>query len=251
VNARGVLDIDRTSESEACLLPPPTLVPRHPEEAMRAMHVQARSIGRQLLPAAIRAGRVIAIGRGLDPRHIVDVGRALAAGGVHVFEVTLDSEAALDTIRSLRDRFAEEELVIGAGTVLDAASVDAACDAGARFIVSPVVDAAVIERAVAAGVPVMPGAFTPTEILRAWEAGASAVKLFPAAAVGPSFIRELRGPLPQIPIVPTGGVTLESAAAYLEAGAVAIGLGGWLTGSGDPAIVEARARALTDAIAAG
>ena len=95
----------------------------------------------------------------------------------------------------------------------------------------------------------VPGAFTPTEILAAWRAGAAAVKLFPASAVGPTFVREVRGPLPGIPLIPTGGVTAETAPAFIAAGAVAVGIGSWLTGSGDPAVVEERAAELVAAVA--
>jgi 2-dehydro-3-deoxyphosphogluconate aldolase/(4S)-4-hydroxy-2-oxoglutarate aldolase len=206
--------------------------------------------GRPQLPAEIRDGRVIAIGRGLDPATILDIGTALVAGGVRAFEVTLNSDGALAAIAALRVRFEDGELLVGAGTVLDVAGVDDAISAGAQFIVTPVVDLAVIGRSVAAGIPVVPGGFSPTEIKACWDAGASAVKLFPASAVGPSFVRELRGPLPAIPLIPTGGVTIENAPAYIAAGAVAVGLGSWLTGPGDPVVVEARARELTAAIAA-
>jgi 2-dehydro-3-deoxyphosphogluconate aldolase / (4S)-4-hydroxy-2-oxoglutarate aldolase len=205
---------------------------------------------RRALPAAIREGRIVAIGRGLRASRISDVGRALVAGGVHAFEVTLNSDAAFDAIRTLRGQFADDELLVGAGTTPDVDGVDGAIDAGARFIVTPVVDVAVVERAIRAGLPIVPGAFTPTEIRLAWQAGASAVKLFPASAVGPSFVREMRGPLPEIPLVPTGGVTVETAAAWIEAGAVAVGMGSWLTGSGDPVTIESRAREVVAAIAA-
>jgi 2-dehydro-3-deoxyphosphogluconate aldolase/(4S)-4-hydroxy-2-oxoglutarate aldolase len=135
--------------------------------------------------------------------------------------------------------------------VLDAATAQRAVDAGARFVVSPTVEPEVLAVTAAAGVASLPGAMTPTEVLAAWRLGASAVKLFPASAVGPSFVRELHGPLPDVPIVPTGGISAADAAAYLEAGAVAVGIGGWLTGSGDPSIVRERARALAAAVGAG
>jgi 2-dehydro-3-deoxyphosphogluconate aldolase/(4S)-4-hydroxy-2-oxoglutarate aldolase len=205
--------------------------------------------GRLPLPAAIRDGRVIAIGRGLDPNRIVDIGGALVAGGAHAFEVTLNSDGALGAIAALRARFDPDELLVGAGTVLDVAGVDAALAAGAQFIVTPVVDLLVIARAVEADVPIVPGGFSPTEIKAAWDAGASAVKLFPASAVGPAFVRELRGPLAEIKLIPTGGLTIDTATAWIEAGAVALGMGSWLTGTADPVIVEERARLLVAAIA--
>lgn len=204
-----------------------------------------------VLPEPILAGRAIAIARGLDPALVPDIGRALIAGGIRAFEVTLNSEGALEVIGALRRRFAPEELLVGAGTVLDLPELDAAIDAGAQFIVTPVIDLAVIDRAVARGVPVLPGAFSPTDVLAAWRAGAAAVKLFPASVLGPAFVRELRGPLPDIPVVPTGGISADNAAAFIAAGAAAIGIGSWLTGSADPGRIEARARELSSAIADG
>src|SRR5439155_6667975 len=125
----------------------------------------------------------------------------------------------------------------GAGTVLDEASAEEAIRAGATFLVMPHLDDHLVRWAVERGVPAFPGAFSPTEILSAWRAGASAVKLFPASAVGPAFVREFRGPFPEIPLIPTGGVTLESAEAFVTAGATALGLGSWLMGGHDAALV--------------
>jgi 2-dehydro-3-deoxyphosphogluconate aldolase/(4S)-4-hydroxy-2-oxoglutarate aldolase len=201
-------------------------------------------VGRPPIPASIAQGRVIAIGRHLDPASVLAIGAALAAGGIHAFEVTLNSASALEVIAALTARFEPDELMVGAGTVLDEAQAQAAVDAGARFLVMPHFDARIVEWAVRHDVPVFPGAFTPTEILAAWRAGASAVKLFPASAVGPTFLRELRGPLPQIPLIPTGGVTVDNAPAFLAAGALAVGMGSWLTGGGDPAVIRARATAV-------
>ena len=110
----------------------------------------------------------------------------------------------------------------------------------------PHLDADLVEWAAARGIPAFPGAATPTEIFAAWRAGAAAVKLFPASSAGPGFVRELRGPFPDIPVLPTGGVTLETAPAFITAGAVAVGMGGWLIGDGDPAGIRARARQVTD-----
>jgi 2-dehydro-3-deoxyphosphogluconate aldolase/(4S)-4-hydroxy-2-oxoglutarate aldolase len=106
----------------------------------------------------------------------------------------------------------------------------------------PHTDPALIAWAAQRGVPVFPGAFSPTEVLAAWRAGAAAVKLFPASVVGPAFVRESRGPFPEIPLIPTGGLTAENAAAFVEAGAAAVGMGGWLMGDGQPAGIEQRAR---------
>lgn len=195
---------------------------------------------RLAVPDAIIRSRVIAIARGLDPESLIRIGEGLAGGGVGAFEVTLNSPGALRALEALAARFGAEELLIGAGTVLTIAEARAAIAAGARFIVMPHTDPALIEYAATRGIPAFPGAFTPTEILAAWRAGAAAAKLFPASAVGPLFVRELRGPLPDIPLVPTGGVTIETAPRFIAAGAVAVGLGSWLTGDGDPAGIAER-----------
>ena len=203
---------------------------------------------RQAVPEAILDGRVVAIARGLDPSRMVDIAGALIDGGVGAFEVTLNSRSALDAIAAVRAAVPAGRLLVGAGTVLDRASAEAAVGAGAQFLVMPHTDLGLVEWAAGRGLPVFPGAFTPSEILAAWRAGATAVKLFPASAVGPSFVRELRGPLPEIPLIPTGGVTAENAPDFIRAGAVAVGLGSWLTGAGDPAAIRARATQLTEAI---
>ena len=206
---------------------------------------------RQPIPAQILAGRAIAIGRGLAPERVVEIGAGLVAGGIRAFEITLNSPAALTAIASLSGRFDADELLIGAGTVLTMEAANAAIDAGARFIVMPHLDPEIVATLALRGIAVFPGAFTPTEILRAWRAGATAVKLFPASAVGPTFVRELRGPLPEIPLIPTGGVTIETAPAFIAAGAAAIGIGSWLTGSGNPPEIAERGASLAAALRAG
>jgi 2-dehydro-3-deoxyphosphogluconate aldolase / (4S)-4-hydroxy-2-oxoglutarate aldolase len=198
-------------------------------------------VDRSPVPVAIAGPRVIAIGRRLDPTAIPAIGEALVAGGIRAFEITMDSAGATGAITALARRFTPEELLVGAGTVLDVERADAACAAGARFLVMPHLDREVLAWAVEHGVPVFPGALTPTEIVEAWRAGATAVKVFPASAVGPAFIRELRGPLREVPLIPTGGVTVDDAGAFLSAGAVAVGLGSWLTGGGDPSVIRGRA----------
>jgi len=203
---------------------------------------------RPAIPAPILEGRVIAIGRGLPPDRLVPIAEGLAGGGVRAFEITLDSPNALVAIERLTAHFDPDELIVGAGTVMTVDAARAAIDAGARFIVMPHTDVALIETALDLGIPAFPGAFTPTEVLLAWRAGAAAVKLFPASAVGPSFVRELRGPLPEVPLIPTGGVTVETAPAFIAAGAVAIGIGSWLTGGGDPVVIGERGRQLVDAL---
>ena len=173
---------------------------------------------------------------------------ALVAGGVRAFEVTLDSPDAMAAIRTLATQYSDGSLLVGAGTVLDVASATAAVAAGASFLVSPHTDRELIRWAVAQRIPIFPGAFTPSEILAAWRAGASAVKLFPASTVGPSYLRELRGPLAEIPLIPTGGVTGENAAAFIAAGALGVGVGGWLFATGSPDLIRQRAAQLISAV---
>jgi 2-dehydro-3-deoxyphosphogluconate aldolase/(4S)-4-hydroxy-2-oxoglutarate aldolase len=200
------------------------------------------------VPDAIGGPRIIAIARGLEPDRLARIADGLLAGGIHAFEVTLDSPGALPAIESLVRRFEESPLRIGAGTVLDVAAARSAVGSGAAFIVSPHGDATIVRWAVAAGVPVVPGAMTPTEIVAMWTAGATAVKIFPASAVGPSFIREVRGPLRHVPLIATGGITAETIGGYIAAGVTAVGMGSWLSGDGDPAGIAARAAEALQAI---
>lgn len=176
---------------------------------------------------------VFAILRRLAPEHAVEIAQAIARAGIPALEITLDSPGALDVIRTLRAQLPNTS--VGAGTVLEVAAVEAAARAGAQFVVSPNVDEAVIAAAVAAGVPALPGAATATEAMRAWRAGATLVKLFPAAAGGPALVRAIREPLPMIPLVAVGGVDGSNARAYLDAGASAVGIGSWLTAGGSSA----------------
>jgi 2-dehydro-3-deoxyphosphogluconate aldolase/(4S)-4-hydroxy-2-oxoglutarate aldolase len=178
---------------------------------------------------------------------------AVMEGGISIFEITMTVPDALGVIRALVERFGDRA-VVGAGTVLDAAGAQACIAAGAAFIVSPGFDAGTVAAARAADVAVAPGALTPTEVITAWNAGADIVKIFPASAVGGApYLRALRGPLPQVKLMPTGGVNVNTAAAYLEAGAVALGVGSELVdpaalARGEDALLTARARALVDAV---
>ncbi|MEO5885175.1 MAG: bifunctional 4-hydroxy-2-oxoglutarate aldolase/2-dehydro-3-deoxy-phosphogluconate aldolase, partial [Candidatus Limnocylindrales bacterium] len=139
-------------------------------------------------------------------------------------------------------------IAIGAGTVLSVEAAVRAIDAGATFLVSPHLDCEVVRWAAERGIPFLPGTATPTEVLAAWRAGAAAVKIFPASALGPSFLRELRGPFPDIPLQPTGGISVEDAGDYIRAGAIAVGMGSWLFAGGTPASIAGRARQATDAV---
>ena len=197
-------------------------------------------MSRPPIPAEISAGGVIAIGRRLELSSILQVADALVAGGVRAFEVTLNSPDALAAISALVQRHSDGTLLVGAGTVFDIAGATAAVEAGARFLVSPHTDVELVRWAVAQKIPIFPGAFTPSEILAAWRAGASAVKLFPASAVGASYVREMRGPLDGVPLIPTGGVTADNASAFIAAGAVALGVGSWLTAGGSVDLIRER-----------
>ena len=195
------------------------------------------------VPHRIVESGVVAIGRRLDPRSVVRIGEGLATAGIGAFEITVGSPGALDAIAALHARFGGPgDLIIGAGTVLTVADAEAAIGAGATFVVMPVTDPTVVAWVAAKGIPAFPGAMTPTEALSGWAAGAAAIKLFPASVTGPTFIRELHGPFPEIPVIPTGGVTVDTAASLIVAGAVAVGIGSWLTGDGDPAGIAERGR---------
>jgi 2-dehydro-3-deoxyphosphogluconate aldolase/(4S)-4-hydroxy-2-oxoglutarate aldolase len=209
------------------------------------------AVTRPAIPDAITAAGVVAIGRRVPAARGADILGALADGGVRAFELTLnDPEAdALRSIEAVAAGAASNGVALGAGTVLSIEAAGRAIDAGATFLVMPHLDADLVEWAAARGIPAFPGAATPTEIFAAWRAGAAAVKLFPASSAGPGFVRELRGPFPDIPVLPTGGVTLATAPAFITAGAVAVGMGGWLIGDGDPAGIRARARQVTTAVA--
>lgn len=152
---------------------------------------------------------------------------AALEGGVNVIEVTFTVPGALEIIRELAGK-AGDDVILGAGTVLSPETAANAIDAGARFIVSPSTNLATIEMAKANGVPVFPGALTPTEVITAWQAGGDIIKIFPANVTGPSYFRDLHGPFPEIPFMPTGGVDLNTAKDWLAAGAVALGVGGAL-----------------------
>jgi len=172
-------------------------------------------------------GGIVAVVRSPDDARLVEVARALVDGGVRAVEITLTVPDALDVVRQVRQALGDR-ILLGVGTVLDADTARAALLAGAEYIVAPTVNVEVIRLCQRYDKLVMPGAFTPTEILTAWEAGADIVKVFPADVVGPAFFKAMRGPLPQIRLMPTGGVDLTTAAAFLQAGACCLGVGGQL-----------------------
>ena len=182
------------------------------------------TLPRSQITAAIEELGVVAIIRMQDPAAVRGVVDALAEGGVRAVEVTMTVPRAIELIGEIAPTL-PEGFLFGAGTVLDGDTVKRAVAAGARFIVSPVFRRDVIEAAHREGVPVMPGCFTATEILNAWDAGADIVKVFPATSVGPSYLKDIRGPLPQVKLMPTGGVSIDNVGDWLNAGAVAVGVG--------------------------
>ena len=170
---------------------------------------------------------IVAVVRSPDSQQLVEVVRALADGGVTVVEITMTVPDALGVLRQVRQALGERVL-LGAGTILDSETARAALLAGAEYLVAPTLNLDVIRLCQRYSKLVMPGAFTPTEILTAWEAGADVVKVFPAEVVGPAFFKAMRGPLPQVRLMPTGGVDLNTAADFLRAGACCLGLGSQL-----------------------
>jgi 2-dehydro-3-deoxyphosphogluconate aldolase/(4S)-4-hydroxy-2-oxoglutarate aldolase len=170
---------------------------------------------------------IVAVVRSPDSQQLVEACRALADGGVTVVEITMTVPDALDVVRAVR-RALGDRVLLGAGTILDPETARAALLAGAEYLVAPTVNLEVIRLCRRYDKLVMPGAFTPTEVLTAWEAGADIVKVFPAEVLGPAFFKALRGPLPQVRLMPTGGVDLTTAAAFLKAGACCLGVGGQL-----------------------
>ena len=194
----------------------------------------------------VLASGVIAVLRAREAKGLTQVARALHDGGVRALEITLTTPGAVAGIAELAD--AGDGMLVGAGTVLDAVAARSVVDAGARFVVSPVLEPDVIRVCRDHNVPCIPGAFTPTEILAAWRAGAALVKLFPAAAVGPGFVRDVLAPLPFLRIVPSGGVTLDSVGDWIRAGVAAVSLGSALLG-GPTEELTGRARAFVAAVA--
>lgn len=172
--------------------------------------------------STITENKIVAIVRGLAPGHMLDVAEALYAGGIRVLEITLNSEQPLEAIRRVSDAFGNK-MAIGAGTVLNARMAADAVAAGATFVLSPIVAPDVIDEAKKLGVVSIPGAYTPTEIYAAYHRGADIVKVFPAAS--PAYLRDIAGPLPQIPLLPTGGITPQNIRDFKAAGAVGFGIG--------------------------
>ncbi len=195
---------------------------------------------------------LVSILRAPSSQGLLDVAEALLAGGIDLIEVTFTVPGAHRVVEQVAQRLGDR-IVLGAGSVLDTETARTAMLAGAQFIVAPTVNLEVIEMCRRYGVPVVPGAMTPTEVLTAWQAGADVVKVFPSEVTGPAHIKAIHGPLPQIPLMPTGGVNLNTAADFLRAGAAALGVGGALApakliAAGDLATIEKTARQFMEVI---
>ncbi|MGB3207001.1 MAG: bifunctional 4-hydroxy-2-oxoglutarate aldolase/2-dehydro-3-deoxy-phosphogluconate aldolase [Crinalium sp.] len=171
----------------------------------------------------VERNRAIAVIRANQPEIAYQMALSVAAGGMQLIEITWNTKKSVEVIRQLRSEL--PELLIGTGTLLNMAQLQSAIACGAQFLFTPHVDIAMIKTAVDAKVPIIPGALTPTEIVTAWNAGASCVKVFPVQAVGgANYIQSLQAPLGKIPLIPTGGVTLDNAKAFIDAGAIAVGV---------------------------
>lgn len=197
-------------------------------------------------------GKVVAVVRLDSGDQLIKVAEALKAGGVTAIEFTVPTPGALDMIKQAAAHFGDE-ILMGAGTVLDAETARAAILSGAQFIVTPALNPKTIQLCRRYGKPVIPGALTPTEILTAWEAGADMVKIFPAESMGPGYLKAVLAPLPQVRLAPTGGISADNAADYLKAGATALGVGGKLVDKqavarGDFAALTAEAQRLMKAV---
>ncbi|MDU0325978.1 bifunctional 4-hydroxy-2-oxoglutarate aldolase/2-dehydro-3-deoxy-phosphogluconate aldolase [Microbacterium sp. KSW2-21] len=179
------------------------------------------------LPARTVSSKLVVVARASAASDYAPVLASLAEAGVQSVELTLTTPGTFDAFADLRSSFDGD---LGIGTVTNLDQLERAIAAGADYVVTPITSTALVEHAVAAGMPIIPGGLTPTELFASWSAGASAVKVFPAGQVGPGYLKDLRGPFPDIAVVPSGGVDADSAAAWLAAGAVAVSVGGPLLG---------------------
>ncbi|WP_100406449.1 bifunctional 4-hydroxy-2-oxoglutarate aldolase/2-dehydro-3-deoxy-phosphogluconate aldolase [Bacillus solitudinis] len=174
---------------------------------------------------------IVAVIRGSKPENIISIAKALSEGGVKALEITVETPKAMSIIEKVVSELDGEDVIVGAGTVLDAETARAAILSGARFVFSPTVNVETIKMSKRYGVISIPGAMTPTEILTAYEHGADLIKVFPANVVGPAFIKNVKGPLPHIPLMATGGIDVDNAGTFIKAGAVGLGVGSTLVPS--------------------
>lgn len=194
---------------------------------------------------------IVAVLRAESSKQALQIAEAVRSGGIDIIEITLTVPGALDVIKDLKSSFPGGEILIGAGTVLDSETARLAILAGAEFVVSPILNFEMIKLCNRYQKVCMPGCMSITEMVRAMEAGADVIKLFPGSAFGPSIIKAIKGPLPQAPILPTGGVSLENVDQWIKNGCIAVGVGGELTrgaGQGDYAPIVERARRFVDKI---
>lgn len=189
----------------------------------------AAAVDRVAPSAALRRSGVVAVLRADSPQYLLPTARTMVERGLVCLELTMTTPGALDALALLRAELGEDAQV-GLGSVRGAEAARRALDAGAAFLVSPVLDLAVVAEARARGVAVHPAGLTPTELAAGWDAGATAVKLFPAGSVGPAHLRAVREPLPELAVMPTGGIGVDDVGAWIGAGALAVGLGGALSG---------------------
>ena len=200
----------------------------------------------------LQANPVVAVLRAGHAREYAPVIAALADGGVRSIELTLSTAGVFELLPGLISDFGDH-VEIGVGTITTEEEARQALTAGARFLVTPVTDVGIVRAAVEHGTPVFPGGLTPTELLAGWRAGATAVKVFPASTVGPGYISQLRGPFPELQVIPSGGVAIEDAPAWIRAGAMAVSLGGPLLGDafqgGDLGGLTRRAEQVTGLVA--
>jgi len=211
-------------------------------------------LDRRSTASALETLGVVAVVRLKDAARVRAAVDALAEGGVRAIEVTMTVPGAVDVLREIA-RALPTDFVLGAGTVLDADTARAVIDAGASFVVGPVFRPELIHVCHERGAAAIPGCFSPTEILAAHDTGADIVKVFPATSLGPQFIKDVRAPLPQVKLMPTGGVSLDNAGDWIRAGAVAVGLGSALVDAmaiarGDFAVLTANARRVVSSVAA-
>jgi 2-dehydro-3-deoxyphosphogluconate aldolase / (4S)-4-hydroxy-2-oxoglutarate aldolase len=208
----------------------------------------------QLFKQMADAG-VVAVIRARSKDQLFDIAKALVAGGVPSIEVTMSTPKAIAGIEALADQLGDQA-VIGVGTCIDAATARDAIAAGAQFVVSPIFDPQIVETVRRYGKIAVPGAYTPTEILRAWTAGADVVKVFPATTLGPGYFKDILAPLPQLRLTPTGGVDTKTTPAWIKAGAVFVGAGSALVSKdamekSDWNAITSNARAFVEAVKAG
>jgi 2-dehydro-3-deoxyphosphogluconate aldolase/(4S)-4-hydroxy-2-oxoglutarate aldolase len=200
----------------------------------------------------ITSSGVVAVIRAKSKDQLMDIAKALLAGGVPAIEVTMSTPKAIAGIEMLADALGDQA-VVGVGTVIDAATCRDAIAAGAQFVVSPTFDAEIVATTKRYGKISIPGSFTPTEILRTWSAGADVVKVFPSTTLGPGYFKDILAPLPQLKLTPTGGVDLKNAGEWIKAGAACIGVGSALVSKealakNDWAAITSSAKAFVDAV---